>query len=47
MQKEDLKTVEEIIEYAAKHEDKEHVEYEHKMENAVRKEQARDPERDW
>jgi hypothetical protein len=47
MQKEDLKTVEEIIDYAAKHEDKEHVEYEHKMENAVRKEQARDPERDW
>jgi len=47
MEKETLKQVEEIIDFAAEHEDKDKIEYEHKMENAVRKEQARDPERDW
>ena len=47
MQMENMKQVEEIIDYAAEHEDKDKINYEHKMENAVRKEQARDPERDW
>lgn len=47
MQMENLKQVDEIIDYAAEHEDKDKIKYEHKMEKAVRKEQARDPERDW
>jgi hypothetical protein len=47
MRAEDIKQVEEIIDYAASHEDKDKINYEHKMEDAVRKERARDPEHDW
>lgn len=45
--RDELREVNHIIEHAASHEDKGFVEYEHKMEHAVRKERARDPEKDW
>jgi hypothetical protein len=45
--KEELEEINHIIEDAAEHEDKEKIEYQHKMEDAVRKERARDPEHDW
>jgi hypothetical protein len=44
---EELTEIRKIIDDAALHEDKDFVKYEHKMEDAVRKERARDPEHDW
>jgi 7,8-dihydro-6-hydroxymethylpterin-pyrophosphokinase len=39
--------VDRIIDYASKFEDTEIVEQKHKLEDAVKKERARDPEHDW
>ena len=44
---EELEEIKHIIDDAAVHEDKKKIEYSHKMEDAVRKERARDPEHDW
>jgi hypothetical protein len=45
--KEGLKQVNQIIDHAAAHEDADKVDKHHKLEEAVRKERARDPEHDW
>lgn len=44
---EEMEEIEHIIKDAAAHEDGAKIERQHKMEAAVRKEQARDPEHDW
>lgn len=44
---EGVKETSSIIDYAEKHENKEAIEKRHKMEDAVKKERARDPEHDW
>lgn len=45
--KEEMAEIDHIIQDAAEHEDKDKIEYQHKMDNAVRKDHARDPEHDW
>jgi hypothetical protein len=45
--KEDMEEVNHIIKDAAEHEDKDKIELQHKMNHAVRKDRARDPEHDW
>jgi len=44
---EEMEEIKHIIEDAAAHEDKQKVLYQHKMEAAVRKDRAKDPEHDW
>ena len=44
---EEMEEIKHIIDDAAKLEDKDQIDYQHKMEGAVRKERARDPEHDW
>lgn len=44
---EEMEEINHIIDDAAKLEDKEQIEYQHKMEDAVAKERVRDPEHDW
>ncbi|CAB9507372.1 expressed unknown protein [Seminavis robusta] len=44
---EEMEEIKHIIDDAAEHEDKDKIEYQHKMEDAVRKDRARDPEHDW
>ena len=45
--KEEMAEINNIIQDAAEHEDKDKIEYQHKMDDAVRKDRARDPEHDW
>jgi hypothetical protein len=45
--KEGLKEVDQIIDFAATHEDVKMINYRHEIEQAVREERARDPEHDW
>jgi hypothetical protein len=45
--KEEMAEINHIIQDAAEHEDRDKIEYQHKMDNAVRKDRARDPEHDW
>ena len=45
--REGLSEVKQIIDFAATHEDVEMVKKHHKLEEAVKKERARDPEHDW
>ena len=45
--KEELLEVDHIIDDAAKLEDKDMINLEHKTEDKIKKEHARDPERDW
>jgi hypothetical protein len=45
--REGLKEVDQIIDYAAEHEDTKKINKRHELENAVKKERARDPEHDW
>jgi hypothetical protein len=45
--KEGFKEVDQIIDFAATHEDVKNINYRHGMEQAVREERARDPEHDW
>lgn len=42
-----IKEVDRIINFAAAHEDVKKVKKHHELEDAVRKERARDPEHDW
>ena len=44
---EEMEEINHIIDDAAKLEDKDQIEYQHKMEEGVRKDRARDPEHDW
>lgn len=44
---EEMEEINHMIDGAAAREDKEKIEYQHKMEDAVRKDRARDPEHDW
>ena len=45
--REGIQEVNEIIDYAAKHEDTEKIRKQHEYEDAVKKDRARDPEHDW
>jgi len=47
LQSEDLHVVQDMIQGAALHEDKQKIVREHNLADAVRKERARDPEHDW
>jgi hypothetical protein len=44
---EEITEINHIIDDAAAHEDTRKIEYQHKMDEAVRKDRARDPEHDW
>lgn len=44
---EEMEEVKHIIDDASKYEDKEAIEHLHKLQDAVHKERARDPEHDW
>lgn len=45
--KEEMEEINHIIQDAAEHEDKEKIDRQHKMDHAVQKDRARDPEHDW
>jgi hypothetical protein len=45
--KEEMEEVNHIIQDAAEHEDKDKIDFQHKMSHAVQKDRARDPEHDW